>query len=362
MALKIVKGKNLPIGIDLGSSAVKLAQLRLLEDNYELLAAATEEIPPECRTDQDQRLAFIGDAIRRMLKPKTFVGKQCILSLPAEATMVQHVKMPRLKSDQIADALRFELEGKLPYSVDDAVIRHIVAGDIPGDSEGKQEMIAFTVPRRTVDAYLAMSRRARLDVIGVNVESCAIVECFGRLFRRASDAERTILFIDMGAQSTQVVFSHGNHIVFARDLDMGGQQFDRAIAEGLRVPIEDVHSIRIGLLAAGDNPADITQIHHHLTEPVDALAAELSKCIRYYESVFRGRPVERAIFLGGQAYDKELCQALARRLNLPAQIGDPLLRIKRPAGTDPDQSMDHREPQPDWAVAVGLSVGAETAA
>ena len=112
----------------------------------------------------------------------------------------------------------------------------------------------------------------------------------------------------------------------------------------------------------GDNPADITQIHHHLTEPVDALAAELSKCVRYYESVFRGRPVERAIFLGGQAYDKELCQALARRLNLPAQIGDPLLRIKRPTGSDPDEGMDHREPQPDWAVAVGLSVGAETAA
>ena len=145
-------------------------------------------------------------------------------------------------------------------------------------------------------------------------------------------------------------------------LELGGQQFDRAIAEGLRVPIEDVHSIRVGLLAAGDNPADITQIHHHLTEPVDALAAELSKCIRYYESVFRGRPVERAIFLGGQAYDKELCQALARRLNLPAQIGDPLLRIKRSSGTDPEAGMDHREPQPDWAVAVGLSVGAETAA
>ena len=191
MPLKIVRGKNLPIGIDLGSSAVKLAQLRLLEGNYELLAAATEEIPLECRIDQEQRLAFITDAIRRMLKPKTFMGKQCILSLPAEATVVQHVKMPRLKSDQVADAIRFELQGKLPYSVDDAIIRHVVAGDIPGDSDAKQEMIAFTVPRQTVDAYLTMSRRAKIDVVGINVESCAIVECFGRLFRRTSDAERT---------------------------------------------------------------------------------------------------------------------------------------------------------------------------
>jgi len=207
-----------------------------------------------------------------------------------------------------------------------------------------------------------MSRKAKLDVVGVNVESCAIVECFGRLFRRTSDAERTILFIDMGVRSTQVVFSHGNQIVFARDLEVGGEQFDQAIAEGLRIPIEEVPALRTGLLVDGGEHADASQVHRHLVGPVDALAGELSKCLRYYESVFRGRPVERAIFLGGQAYDKELCQALARRLNLPAQIGDPLLRVKRPVGADPDKGMDHREPQPEWAVAVGLSIGAESAA
>lgn len=362
MPLKIIKGKNLPIGADLGSSSVKLAQLRSVEGHHELLAADAREIPRECRTDQEQRLAFVADAIRAMQKGKTFSGRRCILSIPADMTIVQHIKMPRMKSELLPDALRAELEGKLPYPLQNAIIRHVVAGDIPGDPENKQELITFSVSRDVIEAYLAMSRRAKLDVIGVNVESCALIECFGRLFRRESDAERTILFIDMGARSTQVVFSHGHHIVFARNLEIGGEQFDGAVAEGLHVPIEQVHSLRVDMQTEGGDEINAAQIQRCLEEPIEALAIELNKCLRYYEAVFRGRPVERAIFLGGQAHDKHLCQSLARRLNLPAQIGDPLLRIKRVGEVDLFKDLDQREPQPDWAVAIGLSIGAETAA
>ncbi|MCK4602323.1 MAG: hypothetical protein KAU28_07640, partial [Phycisphaerae bacterium] len=71
---------------------------------------------------------------------------------------------------------------------------------------------------------------------------------------------------------------------------------------------------------------------------------------------------ERAIFVGGQALDKRLCQSIAKRLNLPAQIGDPLLRIKRIDGAGLEFGLDRREPQPHWSVAVGLSLGATRAA
>jgi len=92
---------------------------------------------------------------------------------------------------------------------------------------------------------------------------------------------------------------------------------------------------------------------------------------RYMAKVYGGertlldpimRPLERAIFLGGQAYDKRLCQALARQLALPAQIGDPLAGIPRepdalaPGVTSADGSL------PDWAVAAGLSLGSAAGA
>lgn len=359
MALKIVRGKNLPIGIDIGSTSIKAAQLRQVDGGFELLAAGAQEIPAAFRSGRDKRMSVLPEMIRDVIHSDDFHGSQCILSLPAEDTFVQHVKLPRVKTDDLSRIVQAELRGKLPYSVEEAEVRHLVVADVPGEPEPKQEVIAIAAPSEVLKAYLAMSRRAKLDVVGINIEPCAIVECFARLFRRSSDGERTLLFIDLGAESTQVVFAHGSRIVFARNLQTGGSMLDRAVAEGLQMSVEEAHALRINLLQGQAGESVEEEVYRRLLDPVlDTLGGELSKCLRYHESIFRSRTIERAIFVGGQAYDKRLCQSLAERLNVPAQVGDPLLRIGRSTDSDTDDQADRREPQPDWAVAVGLSAGA----
>ena len=139
MALKIVRGKNLPIGVDLGSTRVKVAQLRLAEENLELLAATAVDIPPARRKDLKSRLDFTAQSIRAMMGRDTFKGQEAILSLPAEATFLHHVKMPQVPEDHMDNALRMELQGKTPYAVEDATIRYVVAGELPGEEEKKLE-------------------------------------------------------------------------------------------------------------------------------------------------------------------------------------------------------------------------------
>jgi Tfp pilus assembly PilM family ATPase len=208
-----------------------------------------------------------------------------------------------------------------------------------------------------------MARRVRLDVVGVNVECCAIVECFARLFRRTGDSARTTMYLDIGHSSTQVVLSHGQRMVFARNLAIGGERFDKAVAAGMEISPEQAHALRRELSGEGKkDPSAEEALYHMLDEAVAGLVEELGQCIRYYESVFRNQVIERAIFVGGQAYDKRLCQTIARQLNLPAQVADPLVRVKRVEGAGLEWGLDRRAPQPDWAVAVGLSLGAGMAA
>ncbi len=362
MAIKLSRGKNLPIGVDIGTSSIKLAQLRQIDEQYELVAAQSEQIPHSLRKNLAQRQDFLAESIRQMMKSKDFRGQQAILSLPAAETFVHHLKLLPLPSDEMPRVIRAELQGKLPYDVNDAIIRHVVAGELSGDAESKNEVIAVCAQRSVVESYLAMSQKARLDVVGIDIEPCALVECFSRLVRRTADANRTILYIDMGAESTQVVFSHGNRIVFARNLKIGGVDLDQAVAEGMQMPEEQASSLRMDLLRDEEDEGARNEVFRLLTRPIGALGNELNTCLRYYESIFRSRSIERVIFLGGQAFDKRLCQVLAQRLNLPAQIGDPLLRIKRAGDAGIGEGLNYLEPQPNWAVAVGLSLGAVRAA
>ncbi|MEI7835557.1 MAG: pilus assembly protein PilM [Planctomycetota bacterium] len=361
MAMKLVRGRTLPIGVDLGSRSVKMAQLRCVEETYELLAAAAIEVPDVPGAANGARPGM-ADHLREALRAAPFKGTQCILSLPAEATFVYPVRLAKLPVAQIDPAIRAELASKLPFPAAQAIIRHVVAGDIYGDGDPRQEVIAVAASRATLESYLAAARKARLDVVGVNIEPCAIVECFSRLFRRASDQGRAILFLDIGYTTTQVVLAHGGRIVFAKNLIFGDKDMDHAVAEGMSIPPEQAHALRKDLRADTAIGSAADEVFRLLAGTVDSLAAELMSCLRYYESVFTNKPVETAIFLGGGACDKRFCQNVAQRLNLPAQIGDPLLRIERAEGAGLSIGLDRRDAQPAWAVAIGLSLGAASAA
>jgi len=355
MPLKILKSNALPIGVDLGSGAIKLAQLRLSGHEVELLAAGSAELPRSCRDSLPDRLHVLAASIRQIMKSERFKGRRSILSLPAKDTFLHHVKVPRLAPDQIAQTLRLELQEKLPSDVKDMVIRHVIVGEV---SKDQQEVLALAVSRETLNAYLAMARKAKLDTISVNVEPLAVVDCFARMLRRAGDASRTMLFVDMGATSTQVALSHGSKIVFARNLSIGGEQFDQAIAAGMDVPIERAHALRRDLSMGGADSSTEDDLYRLLDEKLDETAAELAQCLRYYESVFKNRSVDLTVFVGGQAYDKHLCRGLAKRLNVPATIGDPLACVKRLVDAGRHAGLDNHAPHPDWAVAIGLGLGA----
>lgn len=100
-------------------------------------------------------------------------------------------------------------------------------------------------------------------------------------------------------------------------------------------------------------------------EPVlHQLADELQRCRRYHEATFPNVALDRLVFVGGEAHGRALCQSLARRLSIAAQIGDPIASLchditaRRQHIDLSAAGIDRRRQQPAWAVACGLSLGA----
>ena len=111
-------------------------------------------------------------------------------------------------------------------------------------------------------------------------------------------------------------------------------------------PVELRHEVLPG-------EVNTTAANVDFSELLDALTDELLMCRRYHQSLFPGRPIDRLIFLGGEASQIGFCQHIARVLRLPAQLGDPMARLKRDAAlSTPGVSLDRA--QPGWAVAFGL--------
>jgi type IV pilus assembly protein PilM len=358
MAFNLTKARALPIGVDLGTAVLKMAQLTCSGKTLELTAAACAEVPEPCRTDLKKRLEFLGVRLRDLVKSNSFKGRQCVMALPASVALIQHVKTAKMPPAELDKVLRWEMQGKLPFDANDAIIRYLVAGEVYSERESVLEVIVVAAARQVVETYLEMAGRSKLEVVALDVEPCAILECFARLFHRPEDSRRVNLFLDFGHANTQVVIARGSRMVFSRNLMVGARQMDEAAGAALKQPAEDIRRARERLSRAGQSSPEADAIYEAIGEAMETMAGEITKCLHYYDSVFPSAAVERAIFLGGQAMDRRLCGLIAQRLNLPAQIGDPLARIGRSNEVRSDLGLHRREPQPAWAVAVGLGLGA----
>ena len=386
MVLSWFASKLSPIAIDIGTDTIKLLQVEPREGHFRLAAAACEVIPEEIRKTAE-REPFISNALHKMLA-EGFRGNKVVTCLPSSVVAVQHVRVGKMPAEDLAKALPFEAAGKLPFDANRAVIRHTIAGEVYVDQENKQEVILLAAPRDAVDRHLNLLSKQKLEVVGIHVEPNALIECFAHIFRRKTDENVCTMFIDMGAGSTHVVIAHGKSMVFAKHIAIGGDLLNRQVAECFKISVQQAKDVRVraarkramasrlpqGVVGLGDGsnvhplgsqnngtPAPVIEdevvqkVFEAVEDSMVALVTELKMCVRYYEGIFPGRTVDRAIFVGGESRHIPSCQRIAQQLGLPSTLGDPLARLmKDQAGTT---NVDLRQPQPGWAIVVGLALG-----
>jgi Tfp pilus assembly PilM family ATPase len=406
-----------PIAIDFGSSCIKLLQISSSEP-FTLVAAAQVQIPDALRSDPEKLLNFYAEAIPSALSTAKVKGRRCVCSVPSSQTFIQHMQLAPSEGLKRDDLIKAQLQFQMNLSPSSVVVRAIDVVDVHRDGQLRHETICLAMSREIVMRYVDILRRSKLEVVGVHPEMTAMVRAFHHLHRRAGDENITTMYVDLGWSGTRAAIGHGKSTVFARNIQIGGRNFDQHIADALRCDLTSARAHRIsqqvvvapsianehrqanGSESSGHGSSILTQalskaksamhlggsesggtavatdrrgssapveLRHEVmpgeavttaanvdfSELLDALTDELLMCRRYHQSLFPGRPIDRLIFLGGEASQIGFCQHIARALRLPAQLGDPLARLKRDnAQTTPGLSLDRA--QPGWAVAFGL--------
>jgi Tfp pilus assembly PilM family ATPase len=387
-----------PIAVDFGSSSVKLLQCSLGE-KPQVVASASVEIPDDARSG-DRRIAFLQSELPGALKSGGFKGKKAVCSPPNASSLVQHLQVPPSEGNR-EEAIKTQLELQLRCPTAGAVVRWTDVCDIQRDGQMRQEVICFAIHRSEVMKHVELLRKCKLDVVGFHAEIHSILWAFDHIHRRADDDKITTLYVDLGWCGTKVAISHGKRLMFAKYNQLGGRHFDQLIMEKLKcdaatariyrqshdpVPaaamgrgdaVTDAPAmLRAGMAKAskaeakagasllderrvGAAPAvlqtsvepgeGVTSVATvDLSELIDTISDDLCSCLRYHRSLFPGRNVDRAIFVGGEARHAGLCQRIAQSLRMPAQLGDPLARFGGLPGNEKNQA------QPGWAVACGL--------
>lgn len=400
-----------PIAIDFGSATMKLLQLGD-GDRPPLLAAAELPIPDSIRSESDRVLSYAAEWLPVALRDGRFKGKRVVITVPSSQTFVSHMQITETEGVSRDDLVKGHLQTQMGCPPHGVVVRAHEVCTVYRHGQAQKEMICFAIARDTVMKYVDLLTKCKLEVVGVHTDTLAMVRAFDHIHRRAEDENITTLYIELGWGGTRVAITHGKTITFARSIPIGGRHFDQLIASTVKCDLTSARAHRLAIrttrmtaaaqaqgltassasrdasvavLAAGEDetpstgqqsqtavadrrtgkaPASLkytippgegirSAVNVDLSELLDTITDELAMCRRYHQSLFRDRPIDRAILVGGESRQSWLCQHIVKSLRVPAQLGDPLARADASA-TPPTPNFKLGQPQPGWAVAYGL--------
>lgn len=304
-------------GLDVGFSSVKVVQLQQQKNKIRVLGYGAARFDPGAIKDgvviDPESLARDIQALFADHLTGTVSTRRVLLSVPAARAFTRTIKLPKLSSQDLAEAIRLETEEYTPLPLDDMYVDY----SISKTTDKEQEIVVVAAPKNVVDSYVTLSDILGLETVGV--ETTINGAC--RLFARTDVNHTPTVLVDLGSQSSDVTVYDGG-IIVTSTVPGGGDSFSEAIAKKLGVTIKEAHLIKTRYgLGVSKKQAEITEA---LTPIMSQLAKEIKRMVRYYEErADIEKKIDQVVTMGGGANMPGLADYLTNALRLPVRICDP---------------------------------------
>jgi Tfp pilus assembly PilM family ATPase len=188
------------------------------------------------------------------------------------------------------------------------------APSVQGD--GKEEQLVIASPVEPLEAALEVLIEAGFDPVVVEPRFVAVARALSRRTRREADQSKVRAVLHVEQQGSLIMVLRGDRIAFCREIPIGGETLDHAVASRLGVAIQSARDLRLQRLASARGAA--TAVDPVADEAasaatratLDALAGEMALCLRYYGVTFRGGQPGRVILSGPHGGEPRLASII----------------------------------------------------
>jgi type IV pilus assembly protein PilM len=330
-------------GLDIGTSAVKVVQLREGPGGFVLTALASAPLPLDAIGDGTIKAPeAVAAAIRDAVARAGITSHDAVIGIAGRELITKKVQLPEVPAKELRDAVELEAEHHIPFAFDEVYLDYHVAGR----HEGVMDLVLVAVKKSKVNEYVAVVEEAGFVPVIVDVDGFAVGNQFE--LNHPEPSRDAVALIDMGAAVMKTNVVRGGVPAFARDIPFGGNQYTQAIADRLRTTFE--HAERAKLGEAADIPWD--SIVPALESVSRDLALEVRRTFDYFGSTSDSERIGRVVMSGGAARLRGLTEYLSSTWSIPVEVARPFERIDVGAALEDEA----RTAGPALAVAVGLAL------
>lgn len=350
------KKENSVLGIDIGSSAIKVIQIKkkrgkaVLETYGELALGpyAGVEVGRAVSVSSDKVIEAITDILREAKTTTTFCG----VSLPLSSSLISFISIPPVPEKQMAEVITLEARKYIPVPLNEVLLDWSVIpkeDSYVNDEESVKperqgsDVLVIAIHNQYITDYQAIIGGSGLQ------PSFYEIEIFSSIRAVVDQGIHSVMLLDMGARSTKLYIVERGILRASHIINKGSQDITLALSKALSITVNEAENLkRTKGLKGGPEYKELTEI---ITVNLDYMFYEANATLLNYQKKF-SKNVSKIILTGGGVLLKGFIDLAKISFQTEVKYADPFAKLETPAFL----TEEFNQAGPEFAVAIGVAL------
>ncbi len=356
------------LGVDIGTSSVKVVELSRSGQQYRIEAFGIESFPEETLENRvPTDLDNIVVAIRKAVRLSGTRLRHAAAAVPTSSVVIRTSAYSKaLGEDELEATVQLDAPNQIPFPLDQGYLDFQPIG-ASRNREDMQDVRLVACRKENVDWRREAIQEAGLKPVVIDVEAYALENTFRLLAQGLTRAEGgkkstveltklpvakeslTTALVDIGAAVTTIYVLQGADVVFNREQSFGGSRLTAAVAETYGLPKDRAELAKRSGELSEDYPTTILLPFEQ--EVID----QISQALQFFSNAghYSNNSVGHIILLGGGSMITGLEKAISERLEIPTTVANPFAHMSSASRVNRHGLL---RDAPLFAVACGLAL------
>ncbi len=319
--------KKLNIGIDVGSSSIKIVGIRKTKKYpvLEFFRAIDLYDDGHIRNPDELNNTILSDILLE-LKYELDIRKERVnLTLSGPQTYLYNLEIPDISHNEIMRTIQWQLKSIVPWEIEKVELDYFPIPARNGAANQKH-MILAVAEKEKLEKHLSVFSHIGMETGIVELDCLSLYNCYD-FFEQNEKLESNVL-INVGAYSSNCVVFQTDGNMYFRNLEFGGSTINDILQKNLNLSyIEAEHIKRSKNLTQILNKFPIDQwfkVRDSLLEAFERFCFELDQFIKYYQAKENVAQLNAVFVTGGTMKMQNLITLMQNYLQLPVIRWSPL--------------------------------------
>ncbi|MCX6754241.1 MAG: type IV pilus assembly protein PilM [Candidatus Nomurabacteria bacterium] len=350
------KSKDQALGIDIGTSSIKVVQLKKKGGKAILETYGVISLGPYGKVDigsvTNLQTEEISRALLDVIKESNVTTNSAVIAIPSLSSLIFTLSLPGTISEgQLSKIVPIEARKYIPVPISEVALDWFI---IPKEAEfetdtdarkvvdDKIEVLVVAIHNDTLSKYQEVLKKTDLHSESFEMEIFSnIRSCFNRDLA-------PVLLIDFGASKTKASIVEAGIVRVFHVVNRGSQDITKNISQSMSIPFEEAEKLKrsVGLDASIDPRVEnITRLS------VDYIFSDINSVVLAFEKKYN-KNISKVILVGGGSLLRGLLENAKENFKTEVIYGSPFSKTEAPAFLAPILEISG----PEFAVAVGLAL------